>query len=1027
MWPKSARAGMLLAILAFLLPILTGATLYGLYRMSLQTEGTDLEFLVEIQTHHLETLLSVSPSKVSPRGEDLTSHILRSLPTESFSFFQGEKGQISLVHSLPVWQKKSPVSEQFLIPVFRNERNANTSTLSVGRAEDSQVFIGWTQQGRPELVAYSAINGTPYWVLGEKDLKALQRPFVRAGLIAWIFQGAIFILGYFILKNSKVSSEREMQHREAKIRAVVASAGEGIVTFGEYGLIESFNATAEKMFGYTETEVLGKPFDMLLVPDDLKNWHTFLKTYRPTGVKRVPGLQVELNGKRGDGTQFVMVVTLTEAPIWGHRIFTALVQDISQRKLVERRLTAQYAVAQVLAKCTSIQEATPEILRAICESLGWQLGVLWQVDPSGHRLHCVELWGSSPDRFLEFIRLTQGTSFTRGVGLPGRVWEKGDAIWIPDAVKDTNFPRAPMAAKEGLHAAFGFPIRLGDTTFGVMEFFNREIQEPDEALLHQMVALGSQIGQFMQRMEMELSLRAREEQTRSVLDSALDAVITLDEQGIVMEWNRQAELVFGWTREEILGLSLAETIVPPQFREAHSKGIQRYVELGESHILNTRFEMMGLRRDGHEIPLELAITAVRFKGRVIFNGFLRDLTERRQAEEALLKSEEQLRQAQKMEAIGTLAGGIAHDFNNILSAIIGYTELAMSQVGVGSTILPKLQEVLKAGYRAKNLIRQILTFSRQDTSGKKVIYLQPVIGEALTLLRASLPSTITVTHEFQDSTSPVFADGTQIHQVIMNLGANAEYAMRETGGTLRVLLDEVHIEDSSPLIQHGLVAGWFIRLQVMDSGLGMTPSVKKRIFDPFFTTKDVGQGTGMGLAVIHGIVRGHGGTIQVESQEGIGSTFVLYFPVSDRPVGDSGSSRLPETFFGQGRIMFVDDEVPITRWAKDMLEELGYEVVLHTNGQEAIRDFTLNSESYDALITDQTMPGMTGEQLAQRVLEIRPEIPVILCSGFSYTMSESKAKSMGIRAYLIKPVLMADLAQTLREALGQPVIQRELL
>ncbi|MGD9850053.1 MAG: PAS domain S-box protein [Nitrospirales bacterium] len=842
--------------------------------------------------------------------------------------------------------------------------------------------------------------------------------------MAFLFQGGLLVLGWVIFNRSNAATEKELQSREAKIRAIVSSAGEGIVTFNEFGLIESFNETAEQMFGYMEKEVLGRPVHLLMVSDELENWDTFLTTYRPSGVKRIPVSLKELIGKRRDGTQFVVVLTLTEAPIWGHRLFTALVQDITQKKMVERRLAAQYAVAQVLAKCTSIQEATPEILRAICESLGWQLGTLWQVDSARNCLNCVEIWGASTGRFSEFIALTQGTSFLQGVGLPGRVWEKGEAIWIPDAVKDANFPRAPMAAKEGLHAAFGFPIRLGDVTFGVMEFFNREIQEPDEALLHQMVALGSQIGQFMQRIETEVSLRAREEQTRSVLDSALDSVITLDDQGNIMEWNRQAEQVFGWTREEILGKSLAATIVPPQFREAHSKGIQRYVELGESHILNTRFEMMGLRRDGQVIPLELAITAVRFKGRVIFNGFLRDLTERRQAEEALLKSEEQLRQAQKMEAIGTLAGGIAHDFNNILSAIIGYTELAMSQVGVGSTILPKLQEVLRAGYRAKNLIRQILTFSRQDTSGKKIIFLQPVIEEALTLLRASLPSTITVTHELQASTSPVFADATQIHQVIMNLGANAEYAMRETGGTLRILLNEVTIDGLSPMIHQGLGAGRFMRLQVMDSGLGMTSSVKKRIFDPFFTTKDVGQGTGMGLAVIHGIVRGHGGAIQVESQEGVGSNFVLYFPSSDKSVGDPDLGRLPETFYGQGRVMFVDDEVPITRWAKDMLEELGYQVVIHTNGQEAIRDFTLHSNDYDALITDQTMPGMTGEQLAQQVLEIRPEFPVILCSGFSYTMSERKAKSMGIHAYLIKPVLMADLAHTLGEALGRAISQK---
>ncbi|MDR4492939.1 MAG: PAS domain S-box protein [Nitrospirales bacterium] len=1017
---------MILVWLGLLLLIVTGVTVYSLYTKALEAEGKHLAFLVEIHAHHLETILSISPSTLAVPSGNLSPQASELLFLKNSSSSFKKENKISLVQILPVWFKITPFPGTPKEPVPVIQKTVNPQILPVEPLEGSHAFIGSDQYGREELVVRSAVKGTPYWVLGVQDLKDVQRPFVKAGLMACFFQGTILAVGFFVLKGSKATTEEELKRREAKIRAIVASAGEGIVTFNEFGLIESFNETAGKMFGYKEKEVLGKPFHLLMTSDELENWDTFLTTYQPSGIKRIPVSLKELTGKRRDGTQFVMALTLTEAPIWGHRFFTAIVQDITQRKLVERRLSVQYAVAQVLAKCTSIQEATPEILRAICESLGWQLGTLWQVDPARLRINCVEFWGAPTDRFSEFIALTQGTSFVKGAGLPGRVWEKGDAIWIPDSAKDANFPRAPMAAKEGLHAAFGFPIRLGDVTFGVMEFFNREIQEPDEALLHQMVALGSQIGQFMQRMEMEMSLRAREEQTRSILDSALDAVIALDEQGNIMEWNRQAEQVFGWNREEILGQSLAEIIVPPQFREAHSKGIQRYVELGESHILNTRFEMMGLRRDGQEIPLELAITAVRFKGQVIFNGFLRDLTERRQAEEALLKSEEQLRQAQKMEAIGTLAGGIAHDFNNILSAIIGYTELAMSQVGVSSSILPKLQEVLKAGYRAKNLIRQILTFSRQDTSGKKVIFLQPVIEEALTLLRASLPSTITLTQELQSSTSPVLADATQIHQVIMNLGANAEYAMRETGGTLRVLLDEVNIDESSPMIHHGLGVGRFMRLQVMDSGLGMTPSVKKRIFDPFFTTKDVGEGTGMGLAVIHGIVRGHGGAIQVESEEGVGSNFILYFPSSDKSVGDPGLGRLPETFYGQGRIMFVDDEVPITRWAKDMLEELGYHVVIHTNGQEAIRDFTLHFNDYDALITDQTMPGMTGEQLAQHVLNIRPEFPVILCSGFSYTMSELKAKSMGIRAYLIKPVLIADLAQTLLEALGQSISHKGL-
>jgi signal transduction histidine kinase/CheY-like chemotaxis protein len=463
------------------------------------------------------------------------------------------------------------------------------------------------------------------------------------------------------------------------------------------------------------------------------------------------------------------------------------------------------------------------------------------------------------------------------------------------------------------------------------------------------------------------------------------------------------------------------TIIPQKYRGTPSQGIQRYLISETSELLNTRVELSGLHRDGHEFPLEIAITAVRSKGGMIFSGFLRDLTERRRTEDALLKSEEQRRQAQKMEAMGTLAGGIAHDFNNILSAIIGYTELAMTQIGTGSSVLPRLQEVLRAGYRAKNLVRQILTFSRQGESGKKVIYLQPVVEEALNLLRVSLPSTITLHAELQSDSAPVLADSTQIHQVVMNLGANAEYAMRAKGGRLIVKLDEVEINGLTDSFFEGLQGGTYVRLKVTDSGQGISPSVKKRIFDPFFTTKDVGEGTGMGLSVIHGVVTSHGGAIRVDSQKGAGTTFTIYFPCSSVPVENEQDSSAFPSYGGQGTVMFVDDEVSIVKWAKDMLEELGYVVVVFTNALEAWEAFKQEPKRFDVIVTDQTMPGMTGELFARQIMSLRPECPVILCSGFSYTMNEEKALAMGLRAYLTKPVLMNDMAQALQSALNRSV------
>ena len=880
-------------------------------------------------------------------------------------------------------------------------------------------------QGKTVLAVYIPFVGMPFGVAATLDLQEIQLPYLQAAVGIGLLELLAMVLGGMFIFYRTDSPPHSAHEKEATIRAIVASAGEGIVTFNEYSEIETFNETAETMFLYQRDEIIGKPFQTLLVSTDQNACDTFLLTYRSQGATRISGVVKEFQAQRKDGTVFPLTLTLTEAPIWGHRLFTVLLRDVTEQKMAERRLAAQYAVAQVLAECTTIQEATPEILRAVCESLGWQVGILWQVDAEGHVLRCVEVWQASSNRFSRFVGLTQKMTFGKGIGLPGRTWEKGQPVWIPDAVQDANFPRAPMAAEEGLHAAFAFPIQLGSDIHGVMEFFSREIQEPDQALLHQMLSVGSQIGQFMQRKNTEMILREREEQTRLILDTALDAVVTFNEAEEILSWNSQAERMFGWSRDEVLGKSFVATIIPPIYRDGYHEGLQSYIRTGVSEILNHRVELSGLHGDGHEFPLEMAMTAVRSKGQCLFSGFFRDLTSRQETEEALRKSGELLRQSQKMEAIGTLAGGIAHDFNNILSSIIGYTELAMAQSEVNSGVIPRLQEVLQAGYRAKKLVRQILTFSRQDKSGKKIIYLQPIVEEALNLLRASLPSTISLEADLNPTTSPVLADATQIHQVVMNLGANAEYAMRETGGKLTVTLDQVQVREGNMLLKQGIEVGSYILISVSDSGKGISPNIQKRIFDPFFTTKAVGEGTGMGLSVIHGVVTTHGGTIQVESGEGRNTTFSIYLPCSTAlPTAEPMLAVAPASFFGQGRVMFVDDEVSIARWGKDMLEALGYQVTVFTKASDALDEFKQHPNYFDVLVTDQTMPGMTGERLAQQVMSLRQNFPVILCSGFSYTMNEQKAGEMGIHAYLTKPVLMDDMARAIQAAVQQKMLSR---
>jgi PAS domain S-box-containing protein len=1024
--PSDRQRILKIVVVATVLILFISAFVLGwLYLGAIEYEKDRLAHLSIMHVHHLEAMSQTVSGweEWAVSQEFFADRIQQLFDSQKDQHRFGQTGEMILI------RRQEDGGVDFSGPPRVHSRMSQSLLLAGKSSSQLQLdFSGnsWTQtlpddRGNVVLAAYEPLFGLPMGVVAKVNIQEIQLPYLIVGGVTWLLEIGIMMLAGLMLVRPKNPTGQHLPEDEEKIWAVVASAGEGIVTFNEYGIIETFNEAAEVMFSCQASEVLGMPFRYLFVSSEQEACDPFLLTYRPAGVKRIDGLLKEFNAQRKDGTVFPLTMTLTEAPVEGHRLFTALLRNETEQKLAECRLAAQYAIARVLADCTTIEEATPEILRAVCESLGWQLGVLWQVEAGTQLLHCVEVWRASSDRFSEFVTLTQGMSFSKGVGLPGRIWDTGKPTWIPDVVRDSNFPRAPMAAQAGLHAAFAFPIRLGEATHGVMEFFSREIQEPDEALLHQMLSVGSQIGQFMQRKETEVALRESEERTRLILDTALDAVVTLDQNAHIIGWNPQAERMFGWSRQEIVGQPVVSTIIPLKYRDAQLQGFQRYFTSGVSEILDKRIELSGLHRDGHEFPLEIAITAVRSKGGTIFSGFLRDLTERRRTEDALLKSEEQRRQAQKMEAMGTLAGGIAHDFNNILSAIIGYTELAMSQIGARSSVLPRLQEVLRAGYRAKNLVRQILTFSRQDESGKKVMYLKPIVEEALNLLRASLPSTITLHAELQPDSAPVLADATQIHQVVMNLGANAEYAMRVTGGRLVVKLDEVEVEETTTFPIQGLHVGPYIRLKVSDSGQGMSPSVKKRIFDPFFTTKDVGEGTGMGLSVIHGVVTSHGGAIRVDSQEGVGTTFTIYFPCSSVPVVGQQVPSVPSSYCGKGTVMFVDDEVSIVKWAKDMLEELGYMVSVFTNGPEALQAFKQEPDQFDVMVTDQTMPGMTGELLARQVMRIRPGFPVILCSGFSYTMNEEKALAMGLRAYLTKPVLMGDLAQALQVALDRSV------
>ncbi len=407
------------------------------------------------------------------------------------------------------------------------------------------------------------------------------------------------------------------------------------------------------------------------------------------------------------------------------------------------------------------------------------------------------------------------------------------------------------------------------------------------------------------------------------------------------------------------------------------------------------------------------------RGRVKIRSGIMDVTERKRLEEDRRNLEEQLRQAHKMEAIGTLAGGIAHDFNNILAAIMGFTELAIDDAWDNPHIRHEMEQVLKAGLRGRDLVRQILAFSRKSEGKRQAVSMTKALEETLSLLRASLPSTIKMTLAITTTDDYVLADPAQPQQVLLNLATNAADAMQERGGELTIELSSAMFGEHSRLPDPDMERGAYVRLAVKDTGCGMTEDVRERVFDPFFTTKERGKGTGMGLAVVYGIVKNHGGAVTVQSRVGHGSTFAVLLPQIGKP--EKSEDKLPTAPLSRGteRILFVDDEGPLVETGKGMLESLGYRVTIARDGTEAWNLFSKDPSQFDLVITDQTMPDMTGVVLSQKILKVRKDLPIILNTGYSEAVSAETAKELGISAFTMKPLERKELTEAVRRVLDR--------
>jgi PAS domain S-box-containing protein len=531
--------------------------------------------------------------------------------------------------------------------------------------------------------------------------------------------------------------------------------------------------------------------------------------------------------------------------------------------------------------------------------------------------------------------------------------------------------------------------------------------------------IGRRMEDSLNTLLMYYNLRNSEERFRAVFEQAAVGIARVGPEGEWLEVNQKLCDIIGYSRKQLIGKTFQD-LTHPEDLDADLAFVNQM--LGDE-IQMYEMEKRYLRENGSVVWINLTVGCVRNPDRSInyFISVVEDISEQKRVEKERGKLQEELLQAQKMEAIGTLAGGIAHDFNNILSIIHGYTELSIKAAESGSRQESNLHEVLAASKRAKELVWQILTYARKTDEETHPIRLDVIVKEALKFLRSSIPTTISIEQRIQ-SDALTMGNSTQAHQIIMNLCTNAAHAMDQLGGTLTVGLGDTAIRKTSTLAQQGLKPGKYLELVVADTGPGIPPDIIDSIFEPYFTTKGAGKGTGLGLSVVQGIVEKNGGKIFVDTRPKEGTAFRVFLPIIRRQPLRAvvAPEELPS---GTERILIVDDEAPLVKMEKQALEDLGYAVTTQTSSIKALELFRANPREFDLVITDMTMPNMTGDVLATELMTVRPDIPVILCTGYSKIVNEETAHEIGIKAFVYKPVLTDKLAKTVRNVLDDAKTQ----
>jgi PAS domain S-box-containing protein len=683
----------------------------------------------------------------------------------------------------------------------------------------------------------------------------------------------------------------------------------------------------------------------------------------------------------------------------------------TERRILERRRAAAYAAGSAVASAPTIEIGAPKMLGAICFNLGWQAGALWLIDADRTTQRCVATWAEDEEKAAPFLDASKAMTFSPGVGLPGRVWASGAPAWIEDAVLDPNFPRAAAANAAGLHGAFCFPIRRHDEFLGVAEFYSASVAAIDHDLLTTMAGIGGQIGDFVTRKRIESEMIAQQTRTRAILDTALDAIITMDQRGCVIEFNTTAEKMFGYSRAEAIGRELAALIIPPALRDHHRKGLNTYLDTGNGPFIDRRVETTAVTADGQEFPVEVSITRVPTVPPV-FTGFVRDTTERVNAEHqrrALLDAElVARREAEKANlAKDDFLATLSHELRTPLNAIVGWTRMLLDGILDEQSAQRALVIIDRNAHAQAQLVTDLLDISR-IISGKLTLTLRPidvgsVVGAALDAVRpVAAHKRIRLTPGLGAPASVINGDFYRLQQAVSNLLSNAIKFTPE-GGAVDVRL-----------IEHQTGR---LRLTIKDSGVGIHRSFLPHVFERFrqadgSATREHG-GLGLGLAIVRHIIELHGGTVAADSEgPGTGATFIVELPMTPDPalrtpvpVDDSPRVRMSDGRpLDHCRALVVEDDEDAQQLLDAVLSRAGATVRVAASVDEAMALF--RTEPPDVVLADLGLPGKDGYALLREVRAYESgarRTRIIAVTAYARPEDREKVLAHGFDDHLAKP------------------------